>query len=98
MSTYRLDTAKLIREVDRCRHRGAPDEISYREVARMIGVGPSLFSRLGAGLQPSADALCSLIMWLNPDARLSNYVLEGGRESERPPSRRTTHDTAGVAR
>ena len=98
MSTYRLDTAKLIREVDRCRHRGAPDEISYREVARMIGVGPSMFTRLGDGQLPSADALCSLIMWLNPKASLSEYVLKGGRETARTLSRRPVYDVAGAAR
>lgn len=97
MSTYRLDTAKLARDVDRCRRQGAPDEISYREIARQIGVGPSMFTRLNDGLLPNADALCSLLMWLNPDARLADYALFGDRASApRPAPRRREYDSVPV--
>jgi hypothetical protein len=95
MSTYRLDTAKLAREVDRCRRAGAPDEISYREVARKIGVGSSLFTRLNDGLLPNADGLLSLLMWLNPQARISDYALIGDRaRAPRPAARRREFDPA----
>ncbi len=94
MSTHRLDTGKLAREVDRARRAGAPDELSYREVARQVGVGPSLFTRLTDGLLPNADALCSLLLWLNPEARLADYTLPGDRASAPPPApRRREYET-----
>lgn len=93
MSSHRLDTAKLARDVDRCRRAGAPDEISYREIARLIGVHPSMFTRLNDGYKPEADALCSLLMWLNPAARFSDYTLPGDRASApRPVPRRREYD------
>lgn len=93
MSSYRLDTVRLISEVDRCRMAGAPNEISYREVARIIGVGPSLFTRLNDGQQPSADALLSLLMWLNPAAGVADYALPGDRASApRPAPRRREYE------
>jgi len=96
MSTYRLDTAKLAREVDRARRAGAPDEMSYREVARAINVGPSMFTRLNDGLGLHVDALCSLLMWLNPQARLSDYALPGDQADARPPApRRREYERIG---
>jgi hypothetical protein len=94
VSSYRLDTVKLAREVDRARRAGAPDEMSYREVARTIGVGPSMFTRLNDGFRPDADALCSLLMWLNPEARLSDYTLSGPRATvPRPIPRRREYES-----
>lgn len=93
MSSHRLDTAKLARDVDRCRRAGAPDEVSYRAIARLIGVHPSMFTRLNDGYRPDADALCSLLMWLNPQARLGDYILPGDRASApRPAPRRREYD------
>lgn len=88
MTSHRLDTVKLARDVDRCRRAGAPDEVSYREIARLIGVHPSMFTRLNDGYKPEADALCSLLMWVNPDARFSDYTLAGDRGSVPPPAPR----------
>lgn len=93
MSSHRLDTVALARAVDRARRAGAPDEMSYREVARQIGVGPSMFTRLNDGYPPNADLLCSLLMWLDPQARISDYVLPGDRAgSPRPAPRRRQYD------
>lgn len=83
MTTHRLNTGKLIRDVDRVRRAGAPDEISYRQIARLIGVHASMFTRLNNGFCPEANALCSLLMWLNPEARLSDYTLPEARPSTR---------------
>ncbi len=88
MSSHRLDTEKLIRDVDRCRRVGAPDEISYRELGRILGVGSSLFTRLKKGQPPNADALCSLMMWLNPQALVSDYILPGDRATAAAAARR----------
>jgi hypothetical protein len=98
VSSHRLDTVKLARDVDRCRRAGAPDAISYREIARTIGVHQSIFTRLNDGLRPDVDALCSLLMWLNPDARLSDYTLPGDRDSvPRPAPRRREYEPVAVS-
>jgi hypothetical protein len=98
VSTHRLDTARLAADVDRARRAGAPDEISYREVARRIGVGPSLFTRLNDGYLPNADALCSLLVWLGPQAQLADYTLVGDRASAPAPvPRRREYDSVRVA-
>jgi hypothetical protein len=88
VSTHRLDTSKLMRDVDRARRAGAPDEISYRQVADLIGVRSSVFTRLGRGDSPTADSLCSLLMWLNPRASLAEYTLAGDRKTARRPAPR----------
>lgn len=93
MSSYRLDTLKLARAVDRARRAGAPDEKSFREIAREIDVHPGMFTRLNDGLRPDTDTLCSLLMWLDPKARLADYSLPGDRSSApRPQPRRRAYD------
>jgi hypothetical protein len=88
MSTHRLDTARLMRDVDRARRAGSPDEMSYRQIADLIGVRSSVFTRLSRGDSPTADSLCSLLMWLNPRAPLAEYTLAGDRRTARPPAPR----------
>lgn len=96
MSTHRLDTAKLLRDVDRVRRAGAPDEVSYRQIADTIGVRSSMFTRLARGDRPDADSLCSLLMWLNPRAPLSEYTLLGDGPRRKPTMRRAKPPTAPV--
>lgn len=79
MTTHRLDTDRLMRDVDRVRKAGAPDEVSYRKIADMIGVRSSVFTRLARGDRPDADSLCSLLMWLNPQAPMAQYAVLGDR-------------------
>jgi hypothetical protein len=99
VSTHRLNTVRLAADIDRARRAGAPDEISYREVARQVGVGSSLFTRLNDGYPPNADALCSLLVWLGPHAQLANYTLAGDRATAPPPApRRREFDTVGAGR
>ncbi len=88
MSSHHLDTARLARDIDRARRAGAPDEMSYREVARAAGVYPTLLTRLNDGKCPDVDAFLSLIMWLNPRATLADYVLPGDRKASRRPAPR----------
>lgn len=85
MTSHRLDTAKLAADVDRARRAGTPDEMSFREVARIVGVSPDVFTRLNDGMRMDVDALCSLLMWLNPQAKLADYVLRGDRRTSPPP-------------
>lgn len=46
------------------RHR----QISLRAVAAETGLSPSTLTRLSQGQKPDADALVTLLAWLNADA------------------------------
>lgn len=41
---------------------------SWRQLAKEIGVSPSLLSRLGNRLRPDADGFATLVRWLNVPA------------------------------
>jgi hypothetical protein len=91
MTRHRLDTDKLLRAVDRARRAGRGPEMSYRQVAHLVGVSPDVFTRLKGGRRPGADALCSLLMWIDPEARLVDYTL---RDEPEPPRRPREYATA----
>jgi transcriptional regulator with XRE-family HTH domain len=42
--------------------------MSWRLLAKEVGVSPSLFSRLANGLKPDADSFAALVSWLGMDA------------------------------
>ncbi len=42
--------------------------LSWRSLAREIGVSPSLLSRLGNGLKPDADGFATIVAWLKVPA------------------------------
>jgi transcriptional regulator with XRE-family HTH domain len=42
--------------------------VSWRALAKDIGVSPSLLSRLGNGLKPDADGFATIVAWLNVPA------------------------------
>lgn len=46
------------------RHR----KISMRDVAAETGLSPSTLTRIAQGQKPDADALVTLLAWLNADA------------------------------
>jgi transcriptional regulator with XRE-family HTH domain len=39
-------------------------QLSWRALAREIGVSPSLLSRLGNGLKPDTDGFATIVAWL----------------------------------
>lgn len=39
--------------------------VSWRTLAKTIGVSPSLLSRLGQGLRPDANSFATIVSWLN---------------------------------
>ncbi len=43
-------------------------ELSWRQLAKEIGVSASLLSRLGNELRPDADGFATLVRWLNMPA------------------------------
>ena len=42
--------------------------LSWRSLAKEIGVSPSLLSRLGNGLKPDADGFATIVAWLKVPA------------------------------
>jgi transcriptional regulator with XRE-family HTH domain len=66
-SRYELDIGRLADAIETIkRHRG----ISARKVAEETGLSPSTLTRLSQGQKPDADALVSLLAWLQTDAAL----------------------------
>lgn len=65
MTKTRIDVAGLYAALDAERNaRG----LSWRQLAKEIGVSPSLLSRLGNDLRPDADGFATLVRWLNMPA------------------------------
>lgn len=72
MSAYLLDVPELYRRLDvRRRERG----LTWRDLARLVDVSASTFSRLADGNRPDADALVSLLVWLDLDTDIA-YVIK----------------------
>lgn len=70
MSTYRLDVAELYARTDDMRRQAG---ISWRDLGRHLDISASTFSRISAGHRPDADALITLLAWLNCEVE---YVTE----------------------
>jgi len=51
-------------------------DLSWRSLAKEIGVSPSLLSRLGNGLKPDADGFATIVAWLKVPAE-QFFVEEG---------------------
>ncbi|KUH83418.1 MULTISPECIES: helix-turn-helix transcriptional regulator [unclassified Mycobacterium] len=61
MAKTTIDTAVLYAALDAARvERG----LSWRGLAKEIGVSPSLLSRIGNGLKPDTDGFATLVAWL----------------------------------
>lgn len=57
-------------------------DLSWRSLAREIGVSPSLLSRIGNGLKPDADGFATIVAWLKLPAEQFFVDEDGGEESE----------------
>lgn len=75
MSAYRLDVPELYRLLD---VRRRSEGLSWRRVAVAVGLSSSTFSRLRAGHAPDADALVSLLVWLDRDSDIAYLIKPGG--------------------
>lgn len=74
MSLYRLDVPELYRRLDAQRKdRG----LSWRGVGREVGLPVSVFSRIGKGRGIEADALITLLVWLDLDSEIAVLVEPG---------------------
>ncbi|CAL9610423.1 helix-turn-helix domain-containing protein [Nocardiopsis dassonvillei] len=58
-------------------------DLSWRQLAKEIGVSPSLLSRLSNGLRPDVDSFATLVNWLGVPAE-QFLVDESGQAGNRP--------------
>lgn len=65
MATTKIDIAGLYAALDAQR---GERKLSWRQLAKEIGVSPSLMSRLANGYRPDADGFATLVRWLNMSA------------------------------
>ena len=70
MSTYLLDVPELYRRLDTQRQQRG---LHWRDLAEQLDVSASMFSRMHDGGRPDADALVTLLTWLDLDI---NYVIK----------------------
>lgn len=61
-------------------------QLSWRQLAKDIGVSPSLLSRLNNGYRPDADGFATLVRWLGLPAE-TFFVDEGGPDQADGTSR-----------
>ncbi|NED75336.1 helix-turn-helix transcriptional regulator [Streptomyces sp. SID9944] len=66
-----MDVPELRRRLDaRRRERG----LTWRQLAENTGVSPSTFSRMTDGNRPDADALVTLLVWLDLDTDIAILI------------------------
>jgi len=71
VSTYLLDVPELRRRLDaRRQERG----LTWRQLAELVDVSPSTFSRLADDKRPDADALVTLLVWLDLDTDIAIMI------------------------
>jgi transcriptional regulator with XRE-family HTH domain len=71
VSAYLLDVPELYRRLDvRRREQG----LTWRQIAAQLDVSPSTFSRIADGNRPDADALVSLLVWLDLDTDIAIMI------------------------
>jgi hypothetical protein len=76
VTAYRLDVPELHRRLDAQRiARG----MSWRGVGRECGLPVSSFTRIGHGRSIEADALVTLLVWLEMDTDVA-YLIKPGDE------------------
>jgi transcriptional regulator with XRE-family HTH domain len=72
VSLYRLDAPELHRRLDNLR---AARGLSWRAPGRELRLSATTFTRLANGAKPDADALVTLLTWLDTDIA---YVIKPG--------------------
>jgi len=65
MSESTIDVARLVGVLE---NRVEADGISWRQAAALIGVSPSLLSRLRNSQRPDLDAFAKIVKWLGVSA------------------------------
>ncbi|MFG3585069.1 hypothetical protein [Streptomyces sp. NPDC047990] len=86
MSTHRLDVPELHRRLDAHRRELG---LSWRGVGRQTALPPATFTRISRGRSIEADALVTLLVWLDLDSELAAIIEPGQRSRPCPDCRRT---------
>lgn len=71
MSAYLLDVPELYRRMDVKRREQGLD---WKRLAGRLDVSASTFSRMAAGNRPDADALVTILVWLDLDTDIAIIV------------------------
>ncbi len=71
MSAYLLDVPELRRRLDLRRQEQG---LTWRQLADQVDVSPSTFSRLADDKRPDADALVTLLVWLDLDTDIAIMI------------------------
>jgi transcriptional regulator with XRE-family HTH domain len=71
MSAYVLDVPELHRRLDQGRQERG---LTWRQLADAVGISASTFSRMADGNRPDADALVTLLVWLDLDTDLAIMI------------------------
>lgn len=83
MAKTTIDTGALYAALDAARQER---HLSWRSLAKEVGVSPSMLSRLGNGLKPDADGFATLVAWLNlPAAEFFESEESSSRGVEQEP-------------
>jgi len=71
VSTHVLDVPELHQRLDKRRQQRG---LTWRGLGRLLNISQSTFSRLARGHRPDADALITLLVWLNLDNELAVVI------------------------
>jgi transcriptional regulator with XRE-family HTH domain len=71
----RLDVAALYAALSTRRER---EGLSWRQLATVLDVPPSTFTRMAQGLRPDVDAFTSMLGWLGMEARAFTQAASEG--------------------
>lgn len=85
MPAYRLDVPELHRRLDAHRRDLG---LTWRGVGRQTGLAISTFTRISKGRSVEADALVTLLVWLDLDADIAALVEPGQSKIPCPDCRR----------
>jgi transcriptional regulator with XRE-family HTH domain len=80
MNQARLNVAALYASLEAQR---VASGLSWRQLAKEVGISPSTFSRMANGLRPDVDAFASLTRWLAMPAEA--FITEGGNDDRVEP-------------
>ena len=75
MSAYLLDVPELRRRLDARRQEQG---LTWRQLADRLSISPSTFSRLADDKRPDADALVTLLVWLDLDTDIALIIKPKG--------------------
>lgn len=77
MANAHVDVNVLHGALDAARVR---EKVSWRELARIIGVSASTMSRLAQGQNPDVNAFAKMVRWLRIPA--DDFIVDGERRAE----------------